>query len=252
MQDLAVVTGAGTGLGRAIALELGRRGYPLLIMGRRAEPLAETAALAVTPCEVVAADVASEAGRASVAAAIGDRRVAVLIHNAAVLTPVGPLATVSELEWRKAMQTNVDAPLFLTQMLLPNLAGGRILHISSGAARNPLAGWGAYCVSKAALFMLYQMLNAEHDDIAVGSVRPGVVDTPMQELIRAQDESQFPAVERFRQLQQDGLLRSPEEVASFIGWILTATADEEFTEREWDIGDPSQTAQWQLVRSAAT
>lgn len=250
MKDLAVVTGGGTGLGRAIALDLARRGYPLLIVGRRAEPLAETAGLTSTPCEVVAADVATQAGRASVTAAVGERQVAFLVQNAAVLTPIGPLAAVPEAEWRKAMQVNVDAPLFLTQALLPHLSGGRILHISSGAARNPLAGWGAYCVSKAALFMLYQTLNAEHDDIAVGSVRPGVVDTPMQALIREQDESNFPAVERFRRLQQEGQLRSPEEVANFIGLILTETSVEAFKEREWDIGDPTQTAQWQSARSA--
>jgi NAD(P)-dependent dehydrogenase (short-subunit alcohol dehydrogenase family) len=249
MQDLAIITGGGTGLGRAIALGLAQRGYPLLIVGRRSGPLLETAQLAAASCEVVVADIATTAGRAAVADAVGARQVAMLVHNAAVLTPVGPLATLAEDEWRQAMQVNVDAPLFLTQALLPRLAGGRVLHISSGAARNPLAGWGAYCVSKAALFMLYQMLNAEHDDFAVASVRPGVVDTPMQELIRGQDPADFPAVERFRRLQQEGQLRSPEEVADFICWVLTETSTEAYIEREWDISDASQTAQWRQARS---
>lgn len=244
MKGVAIITGGGTGLGRAIALELAQRGFPLLIVGRRVEPLQETAGLIAGGCETVAADIATATGRKAVVAAVGDRPVSILVHNAAVLRPVGPLATVAEAEWRQAMQINVDAPLFLTQALLPRLSGGRILHISSGAARSPLAGWGAYCVSKAAFYMLYQMLNAEHADVATGSVRPGVVDTPMQELIRSQSKADFPAVERFRQLQQEGQLRAPEDVASFIAWVLTETTDFAYRQHEWDINDPAHTADW--------
>lgn len=61
-----------------------------------------------------------------------------MVHNAAVLEPVKPLMEVDVCEWRQSMSTNVEAPLFLTQMLLPHLkAGARILHISSGAAHKP-------------------------------------------------------------------------------------------------------------------
>jgi NAD(P)-dependent dehydrogenase (short-subunit alcohol dehydrogenase family) len=241
MQDLVVITGGGTGLGRALALNFGRRGYPLLITGRRPGPLQETAGMLGDTCETVAADVSTEAGRAAIVTAVGTRKVAMLVHNAGVLEPVGPLADISLPAWRQAMAINVEAPLFLTQALLPRLAGGRVLHISSGAARNPLAGWGAYCVSKAALYMLYQMFNAELEGIAVGSVRPGVVDTPMQALIREQDESRFPDVEHFRQLEQQGQLRSPGDVADFIAWVLTETTAEAFAAHEWDINEPAHT-----------
>lgn len=244
MKDLAVITGGGSGLGRAIAVELGRRGYPSLVVGRRAEPLEQTRRQTEAACDVVQADVATEEGRRAVLDAVGDRRVALLIHNAAVLTPVGPLATVSPAEWRQAMAINVEAPLFLTQALLPRLGGGRILHISSGAAHNPLAGWGAYCVSKAALFMLYRMFNVELHDVAVGSIRPGVVDTPMQALIREQAPERFPDVDRFRRLQAEGQLRSPADVASFIGWLLTETPSDAFAAEEWDIGNAAHTANW--------
>lgn len=245
MQDLVVITGGGSGLGRAMALAFSQRGYPVLIIGRRLQPLQETADLAGASCETLAADVATEEGRAAISSAVGERQVAMLIHNAGTLEPIGPLAHVSLAAWRTAMQINLEAPLFLTQALLPRLAGGRVLHISSGAARNALAGWGAYCVSKAGLYMLYQMLNTEHNEIAVGSVRPGVVDTPMQALIRRQDEQQFPAVERFRALQQQGQLRSPEDVADFIAWVLLETSPEAFKAHEWDINDASHIRQWQ-------
>jgi NAD(P)-dependent dehydrogenase (short-subunit alcohol dehydrogenase family) len=89
--------------------------------------------------------------------------------------------------FEETLQTNAVAPLFLTQALLPALrAGSRVLHISSGAAQRPFPSWGAYCASKAALHMLYGVLAAElgASGVAFGSVRPGVVDTPMQDRIR--------------------------------------------------------------------
>lgn len=250
MQGLVIITGGGTGLGRAIALNLSHRAYPLLIVGRRLEPLQETADMLNGSCEVLAADVSAEEGRAAIVAAVGARAVAMLIHNAGVLEPVGPLAEVSLDDWRKAMAINLEAPLFLTQALLPRLVGGRVLHVSSGAARNPLAGWGAYCVSKAGLYMLYQMLNVERNDIAVGSIRPGVVDTPMQTLIREQEESRFPAVERFRQLKRQDQLRSPEDVADFVAWVMLETSVETFAAHEWDINEPSHIQQWSESRDS--
>ena len=96
--------------------------------------------------------------------------------------------------------------------------------------------------------MLYQMLDAELADVAVGSVRPGVVDTPMQELIRAQDEDRFPAVRRFQRLKEEGQLRSPAEVASFIGWLLTGLTPAAYSAHEWDINDAAHTADWQRSR----
>ena len=239
MSGLALITGGGTGLGRALAHELAAHGLSVLITGRRAEPLASTAA-AASGIEHVAADVATSDGRARIVAAVGARKLRFLIHNAGVLTPVGPLAEVALDDWRQSQAVNVEAPLFLTQALLPQLsAGGRVLHISSGAAHHGYAGWGAYCAGKAALHMLYQVWNLElaRDGIAVGSLRPGVVDTPMQELIRSQPEQRFPVVERFRTLKKEGQLRSPEAVAEFAARVLLDTSDHDFAAQEWDISD---------------
>lgn len=246
MIDLAVITGAGTGLGRALALELSGRGLEVLLVGRRTEPLEETRQALAGAGDILAADVASPEGREQIAERVGQRPVRALVHNAAVLSPVGPLAQVELEAWRYAMAVNLEAPIFLTQALLPQLRGGRVLHISSGAAHSPLAGWGAYCVSKAGLYMAYQVMREELGgaQVRVGSLRPGVVDTPMQSFIREQEVERLPSVERFRQLKASGQLRSPEEVARFAAGVLLDTRDDEYEAEEWEISNPSHNGRW--------
>lgn len=167
--------------------------------------------------------------------------------------------------WRATMATNVDAPLFLTNALLPQLRAkpqARILHISSGAAHYAFAGWTSYCVSKSAFFMLYQCmrdeLGAADVPVLVGSVKPGVVDTPMQAVVRGSD---FPGRERFAEMHAKGVERAAayaegphtppsdaldtcDNVATFLTWLLRDTSDAEFVEKEWDIREPEHHDRW--------
>ena len=95
--------------------------------------------------------------------------------------------------------------------------------------------------------MLYKVLSSElaTDGIVVGSARPGVVDTPMQDLIREQDEYNLPDVSRFRVMKEQGSLVSPEDVAKFLDWLLHETDDVEFSEKEWDIRDDESLYRWE-------
>lgn len=241
----AVVTGGGTGIGQALCEELARRGLHVLAVGRRAEPLRALASRFPGRIEPLAADVGAPEGRAAVAAALGtDVKLRFLVHNAATLAPVGPLRELCPDALRAHLAVNLEGPLFLTQQLLPMLPGGRVLHVSSGAAHHAYAGWGPYCMSKAALHMLYQVWREElaGSAIRIGSARPGVVDTPMQALIRATPPERFPRVARFEQLHREGQLRRPAEVAQFLAWLLLATDDAAFEAAEWDIG--AQETQW--------
>ncbi len=247
MTDLAVVTGGGTGLGRSLAKHLAvSRGMEVLVVGRRAAPLQETCEAAPQQITAVAADVSSPQGRETVVSAVGKRPVRCLIHNAGVLTPIGPLADVTEQDWNYALSVNVHGPLFLSQALLPQLPGGRILHMSSGAAHAGYPGWGAYCVSKAALHMLYQVLREElrDRDIAVGSLRPGVVDTPMQGLIREQTPDRFPAVARFVELHERGQLEDPDQVAAFTAWLMLDMSAAQYGAQEWSFTDEEHRRLW--------
>lgn len=244
--QLAVVTGGGSGLGRALCQRLASRGLDVLAIGRRQAPLEETRQLAPERISAVSADVATDAGREVIATAVAERPVAALVHNAGILEPVAPLARVSLTDWRRSQAINVEGPLFLTQSLLPRLVGGRILHVSSGAAHSGYSGWGAYCTSKAALHMLYQVWSVElaEQDIAVGSVRPGVVDTPMQTLLRQQRAEDFPAIDKFLTLHAEGRLEDPDEVAAFMAWLLLDVSAEDFGRSEWTFTDPDQQSLW--------
>jgi NAD(P)-dependent dehydrogenase (short-subunit alcohol dehydrogenase family) len=235
---MILVTGGGSGLGRAIAAALADRGRDVLIAGRRRGALEATAAHAPERIAPVAADLTAADGRQAVVDTLADRTLAGVVHNAGTLDPIGPLRSVTLADWRHAMAVNVEAPLFLTQALLPRLAAGsRVLNISSGAAHKGYAGWGAYCTGKAALYMTAQVWRAELGDtgVLVGSVRPGVVDTPMQDHIREQTREAFPNVDRFIQLKQQGKLYRPATSADYVARVLLDSGDAAYADGEWDI-----------------
>lgn len=244
--ELAVVTGGGSGLGRSICHALAARGLRVLAVGRRRAPLEETRTQYPELITALSADVATVEGREVISNAVSGQPLRALVHNAGVLEPIGALADVRLDNWRASQAVNVEGPLFLTQALLASLPGGRILHISSGAAHQGYAGWGAYCVSKAALHMLYQVLSQElaERDIAVGSLRPGVVDTPMQALIREQPARKFPSVQRFRDLHASGALEDPDQVAAFTAWLLLDVPGDRYAREEWSFTDPAHRALW--------
>ena len=196
------------------------------------------------------------------AALPADASVRYLIHNAGQLGPIGPLAAIDRSTWRQVVETNLDAPLFLTQALLPHLkrcaASGttkaRVLHVSSGAATGPYVGWGPYCVTKAGLQMMYRCLSAEMSPhgILVGSVRPGVVATPMQDGIReyAGPEEHFPMKKKFLDLHETGKLEDPENVATFFHWLLSDVDDGEYGASEWDLRNSKEDERWTKYSSS--
>ena len=134
----AIVTGGGTGLGRATVEALAEAGMNCMIAGRRPEPLAATVEASVSlpgVVESVTADVDGDEGRERIVAACLDRfgRIDVLVNNAGI-TGWGPLLDYSEEEWRAVLTTNLDACFFLTQKVLPHMrehAWGRVVNIGS-------------------------------------------------------------------------------------------------------------------------
>ncbi|MBD3223473.1 MAG: SDR family NAD(P)-dependent oxidoreductase [Caldithrix sp.] len=242
--DFAVITGAGSGIGQALAVELAReKNIKILGVGRRLQTLQETKIQFPERIHILKADVSTVEGRKKIVNALPDGvSVKFLIHNAGTLQPVVPLAEMKLEDWQQHMSTNVEGPLFLTKALLPKLENGRILHISSGAAHKPYPGWGAYCTSKTALFMIYQILRQElaEKNISVGSLRPGVVDTPMQDEVRASDENAFPALPKFIQYKKEGKLFSPIRVARFIIQLLYELDKDTYSGKEWDIREHEQ------------
>lgn len=239
-----VVTGGGRGIGRAVAIALAERGKSVLIVGRHEDTLAETATCSPL-ITYYCADVSSSQGREQLAAFL--QPIAILsglIHNAGIIEPIAPISQIDAASWHQCMATNLDAPLFLSQLLMDKLINGRVLNISSGAAHFPVQGWAAYCVSKAALSMLTQCWQIESPDIAFASVMPGIIDTQMQAVIRDAVHMSAEKVDFFNQLKNTNRLVSPATVAAFLCWLLLDIDNAHYVSQEWDIYDTNHHHAW--------
>ncbi|HVT69372.1 MAG TPA: SDR family oxidoreductase [Trebonia sp.] len=196
-QPTALVTGGGRGLGLALARTLLASGWHVVTDARRTGHL--TAAL--PGAIVVPGDVTDPAHRDALAAAVAAAsRLDLLVNNASDLgpSPLPRLADVPLAAVRQVYETNVLAPLALMQLFLPLLraARGTVLNISSDAAVEAYAGWGAYGSSKAALDQLTAVLAAEEPELAVYAADPGDMRTEMhQAAFPGEDISDRPAPE---------------------------------------------------------
>jgi benzil reductase ((S)-benzoin forming) len=241
MQKTAIITGGGTGLGQALAHNLASRDFKVIIIGRRFEKLKITQSFSKENIIPICADVSEIQGRNKIfqkVAGLGFK-IDYLIHNAAVVTPIMPLEKITLKKFQETLAINLEAPIFLTKLLLPLLnLPARILHISSDCSYYPLANWVPYCVSKAGLNMAYQCLKKEFEDrpIHIGSIDPCMMDTPMQDYIR-RPEVVFPEKYTDDELYEQNLLYMPEFSAKFIVKILLELSDNNFSEKEWRVGD---------------
>ncbi len=247
MLKSVVITGAGTGIGKALSVALAKQGCSIIGIGRHLATLEATQKTHPDRIKIIQADLTKPEDRKQVVENILELNQHIsLIHNAGTIEPLCLLSDIQLKDWKNTFELNVEAPLFLTQGLLPCLKGGRVLHISSGLAHYARSGMGVYCVTKAALYMLYQCCKKELDayNICVGSVMPGVVDTPMQAVICETPLEHLPGVQDFISLKETQKLVSPEVVADFLKWLLLDTSDDEFTRDEWDISDRSHHKEW--------
>jgi NAD(P)-dependent dehydrogenase (short-subunit alcohol dehydrogenase family) len=199
-KNVAVITGASRGLGAALARELDRRGWALVLDARDPARLAESAQ-GLTDAHLVAGDVTEAGHRAALAdlsAELGGARL--LVNNASTLG-ASPQPTVADLTpelLNDVLRTNVLAPVELVRALLPQLRASRgtILNVSSDAAVEGYAGWGAYGASKAALDQVSQVLAAEEPALKVYAVDPGDMRTRMhQDAFPGEDISDRPPPE---------------------------------------------------------
>ena len=243
----ALVTGAGRGIGRAIALELAKRGVSVALVARSHDELTDSAAsvreLGGTPV-VLKADVADPDQLTRAVARARDELgiVDVLINNAAVVWPLGPSAALDPTDWATAIGTNVVAVASLTFALLPAMLEqkwGRIVNVSSGVVARPasMIGGNAYVTSKAAIEAHTVNLAAElaGSGVTVNAFRPGSVDTAMQAWIRDQDPERIGAGlhQRFSRSYAEGVLITPERSAS----SLLDRLPDEATGHIWDVTD---------------
>ncbi len=243
---VAIVTGAGSGIGRAVALRLARMGYALALAGRTQATLDETAALLAARGQdnaggsgatlVVAADVSrsSDADRL-VEETLNEYGRVDVVFNGAGYAPMIPTTAVTPDQWRQILDTNLSSVFYVTRAVWPAMerqhfehvadhradppaspgdrnviTGGVIVNVSSAAVRDPFPGLGAYAVAKAGLNMLTQVTAREGEPlgIRVCAVAPSGVETAM-----------FRSLVSREQVPTDDVL-FPEDVADVVANVV--------------------------------
>lgn len=235
-----VITGVSSGLGAALFDQLAGRGDRVLALGRHFTPaqraLAEREPERVTLQAADLAELGSLPDAEELAEALRGAAGAALVHNAAVIEPIGSVGALEPAQVTRAVTVNLTAAMLLTNAFLAAAARpARVLFISSGAARRVIEGWSVYCATKSGGEMFFAALAAEAalateaaegaqaaqaaeastagartGQVSVACVNPGVMDTPMQDTIRAAD---FPDRQRYAEEHARGELANPADVA---------------------------------------
>ncbi|MBK8048583.1 MAG: SDR family oxidoreductase [Anaerolineales bacterium] len=198
--QVAVITGAGRGIGAATAARLAAAGARLVLAARSEDEIGAVGEmLRKQGASVIAvqADVSDAASAEEVMEAALEEfdRVDILVNNAGIIWPLEEVADVDPEEWLYNILVNLGGPLLFTRNILPLMLDqgyGRIVNVSSHGAITPIAGASAYCAAKAGLDMVTRASRWKWraGGITVNGFYPGMVDTAMQEDIRSVDTSE--------------------------------------------------------------
>lgn len=225
----AFVTGGNRGIGLAAVRALLDAGAAVTFTARSREAAQEGESLGARAAIL---DVTDRAALAQALAPGFD----ILVNNAGIIGPIGHLGEVAIDDWAANIATNLVAATHAIQLALPAMlarGGGTVVNLSSGAARNPMEGWSAYCAGKAGLAMVTRMVALEYGPRGVRAFgfAPGVVDTAMQGAIRASGLNPVSRLPRES-------LSPPDEPGRAIAFLCTPGADP-FMGGEVDIRDPA-------------
>ncbi|HTW11760.1 MAG TPA: SDR family oxidoreductase [Solirubrobacteraceae bacterium] len=241
---VALITGAGRGIGAEIAAGLASRGARVAMLARTASQLDQVAATVIAAGGTALALTADLGDEGQTVAALRRARselgeIELLINNAAVVGPLAPTSALTRREIADALAVNVLAPIYLSGRVLPAMLDegwGRIVNVSSGVASRPemMIRGTVYATSKAALEAHTLNLSAElaGTGVTVNVYRPGAVDTEMQAWIRGQDPDRIGSElhQRFMQSHAAGTLLTPQQSAA----ALLAHLDSDATGQIWE------------------
>lgn len=224
---LTILTGASRGMGLAMAQQLLQADHTLVCISRRQNPeLAARAHAAGATLEQWPLDLAHSGEAASrlqqwLGQAGGRYASATLINNAGVIPAIAPLSALTADDIAQALRVDLEAPMALTAAFLAATESWqvprKVLNISSGLGRRPMASQAVYCAAKAGMDLYTRCVALEEalkpNGARVCSLAPGVIDTDMQVQLRGADAAAFPDRARFEQLKRGGQLDSPEAAA---------------------------------------
>jgi NAD(P)-dependent dehydrogenase (short-subunit alcohol dehydrogenase family) len=222
---VALITGGGRGIGRAIALRLAKNGWDVAIAARSGDELAETVKQSGTRMFSLTCDVASpEQVRAMVArveAELG--AIDLLVNNAGIAGPMLPFWETDPADWWHCQEVNVRGPMLCCHAVVAGMMrrrSGRIINLSSGAGGRPVPNMSSYALTKTAVMRLSEQLAMElaPHGITVFPIRPGVVKTRMLEAVR----HGVPIVQKYL---DEGRDVPPEATADLVEYIASGKAD---------------------------
>ncbi len=231
--QVALVTGAGRGIGRAIALALSDAGAAVAVCARSKDDVTRVAGeVAARGGHALAlrCDVTGRQEVEGMAAAVEDALgpVDLLVNNAGQFGPVGPLAATDPDQWWQALEVNLRGPLYCTRAVLPGMLArghGRIVNVSSGVGFAAIPMLSAYVVSKTALYRLSENLAAETRGrgVMVFAIDPGLVRTAISESALSCGE---PSIEQwFTDAFANQEDVSPESAATLVTYLASGAAD---------------------------
>ncbi|MBV6700540.1 glucose 1-dehydrogenase [Kitasatospora aureofaciens] len=227
-----LVTGGGTGIGRAIALAFAREGARVAVAGRTAGPLAETVELierAGGKAVALTGDVTNSQDAARLVRETVEHLggLDVAVNNAGVLGALGPIADVDEEDWRRVIDINLTGTWLAMKHEIAHMraqGGGAIVNVSSNVgAHMSIPGLGAYAASKAAVTALTRSAARDHiaDGVRINIVSPGPVDTPMS---TRPGENAADKAERMKDSIPAGRAGAVEEIAAAVLYLASPEA----------------------------
>lgn len=218
-----LITGAGSGIGAAVARRLHDRGDRLVLLARNAARAGELRD-EFAGAAVVVADLADPVGlQQQLSGQQLPASIDSLLHVAGTID-LGPVAELPAVAWQQQLTINLLAPAELTRILLPALraARGRVVFVNSGAGLNARPDWAAYAASKHGLRALADSLRQEEhaNGVRVTSVYPGRTATPMQQKVHEQEGRRYRADD----------FTAPDSVASTILLAIDLPPDADLTD----------------------
>ena len=241
LTPVAFVTGAGSGIGAAIAERFAKEGWDLALVGRRQDALDETAkrissltgkpskAISTIPIDISSTESVAILNRWIKMSESVSSRVQCLVHNAGIYERASTL-TSTDVSWHRIFETNLFAVIRLTQALYPCLKRnhGSVVAVSSTLGLRPVKDAGAYSASKAALNNWVQTfaLESASDGVRVNAVCPGIIDTPIHGFHASANKQE--TLKALAPLQPLGRIGQPEDVASMV-WNLASPGSEWIT-----------------------
>ena len=230
---VALVTGAGSGIGRAAAIRLANAGANVALAGRRADRLDEVAARIRTETHretlTIQADVTHDEDVEKIVASTIERfgAIHVLVNSAGILAG-GSIENTTLPDWDAMMNVNLRAVFYLMRLAVPYLAAvrGNIVNVSSVVGLRSFPNILAYAVSKAALDQLTRCaaLELAAKGVRVNSVNPGVVETELHTTAGMQQPAFDQFLERSRSTHPLGRVGQPDEIAELIAFLASEKA----------------------------